>query len=166
MATHAPRLRRKGEARQRSELHEEKEGRNVCVDRRHPLTRLAPADENAAAVHPLPQGGEGIGSEAGQCRDSGLYDRGFRLREQIKIALARSRPCRWLSPTVGRPLFSSTFPVRSSAFLNSWGARPGFKRPSPRLGHASSAGRKWGPGGGLWRPSPDGLQAAASQLTG
>ena len=149
MATHAPRLRRKGEARQSSELHEEKEGRNVCVDRRHPLTRPAPADKNAAAVHPLPQGGEGIGSEAGQCRDSGLYDRGFRLREQIKIALARSRPCRWLSPTVGRPLFSSTFPVRSSAFLNSWGARPGFKRPSPRLGHASSAGRKWGPGVGF-----------------
>jgi hypothetical protein len=35
-ATHAPRLRRKGEARQSSELHEKKEGKKVCLDRHHP----------------------------------------------------------------------------------------------------------------------------------
>jgi len=73
----APQFRRNGEARQDSELHERKEGKNVDVDRNQPLTRPAAADENAVSVHPLPQGGEGIGSEAGPCQESGHCDRDF-----------------------------------------------------------------------------------------
>jgi len=108
--------RREGEARQDSELHERKGEKNVCVDRNQPLTRPAAADENAVAVHPLPQGGEGIGSEAGRCQESGLYDRGFVLREQTTNATASSPSCCWLSALERRLLFSSTFPVRSLAF--------------------------------------------------
>jgi len=35
---------------------------------RHPLTRPAPAGENAGAVHPLPQGGEGKGGQGALSR--------------------------------------------------------------------------------------------------
>jgi len=115
----APQFRRNGEARQDSELHERKEGKNVRVDRNQPLTRPAAADENAVAVHPLPQGGEGIGSEAGPCQESGLYDRGFVLKEQATNATACSRSCCWLSALERRLLFSSTFPVRSLVFSES-----------------------------------------------
>jgi len=130
----APQFRRNGGARQDSELHERKEGKNVCVDRNQPLTRPAAADENAVAVHPprslgsdgpirigpdigLPQGGEGIGSEAGPCQESGHCDRGFGLREQRTNAAPCPRSSSWLSAVLSRPLFSSTFPVRSLVFF-------------------------------------------------
>jgi len=113
----APRLRRNGEARQDSEVHERKEGRIVCVDRDQPLTRPAAANGNAVAVHPLPQGGEGIGGEAGPCQDSGHCDRGFGLREQRTNAAPCPRSSSWLSAVLSRPLFSSTFPVRSLVFF-------------------------------------------------
>jgi hypothetical protein len=129
----APQFRRNGEARQDSELPERKEGKNVCVDRNQPLTRPAAADENAVAVHPLPQGGEGIGSEAGPCQESAHCDRGFGLREQRTNAAPCPRSSSWRSAVLSRPLFSSTFPVRSLVFSESAGGadvpRFGMSRP-------------------------------------
>ena len=131
-----------------------------------PLTRPAPADESAAAVPPLPQGGKGAGSEAGHCQESGLYDRASGLRELRMNAALCPDTCRRLSAMVTCPLFSSTFPVRSSALLNSWGARPGFSGAHAAFGTPLLPDGYGDRGGGLWRPSPDGLQAASNQLTG
>ena len=115
----APHMRREGEVRQNSGRDERNQGKNVCVERNQPLTRPAVADGNAAAGHPLPQGGEGIGSEAGPCQESGHCDRGFGWREQRTNAAPCPRPCSSLSAVVSRPLFSATFPVRSLLFSES-----------------------------------------------
>jgi hypothetical protein len=95
----APQLRREGEVRQNPSRGERNQGKNVSVDRNRPLTRPARLG-NAPSRAPISPG-------------RGLFDRGFVLREQAKIAQARSQPCSRLSDVVAWPLFSSTFPVRS-----------------------------------------------------
>jgi hypothetical protein len=137
----APQFRRNGEARQDSELHERKEGKNVCVDRNQPLTRPAAADESAVAVHPLPQGGEGIGSEAGPCQESGHFDRGLGLRKQRTSAAPCPRSSSWRSVVLSRPLFSSTFPVRSSLFSES-ARRRGRACPTLVVTSGNAGGRQ------------------------
>ena len=77
-------------------------GGNVCMDRNQPLTRpgrLATAPPQAT----LSPG-------------RGLWDRVFVLREKKMNAPPCSKSCSWLSAVAGRPLFSSTFPVRSLLF--------------------------------------------------
>ena len=68
---------------------------------------------------PSPRGGEGIGSEAGPCQESWHFDRGFGLREQRTNPAPCPRSSSWRSAVLSRPLFSSTFPVRSLVFSES-----------------------------------------------
>ena len=72
---------------QRCKRHAKKSPRLMHVH--DPLTRPAPADENAGAVHPLPQGGEGGNRENGSV--------GFipRLRDYSWVAPSGQTVCHY-----------------------------------------------------------------------
>jgi len=70
----------------------------------------------------------------------GLWDRVFVLREKKTNAPPCSKSCSWLSAVAGRPLFSSTFPVRSLVFSESAGGRKSGPRRGTRRYFAGCRG--------------------------
>ena len=66
---------------------------NGGAQARDPLTRPAPAEENAGAVHPLPQGGEGRRGRMGRLRKSQftIYNLLFTIHYLLFLVLTEDR---------------------------------------------------------------------------